>query len=137
MSMERGIEGQQQHRSMQVMVNPLLLLLDWTPHSERSLAVSLLALSLSLFSSTQNWHTAKSHFRSIPSQFALCGLRFIPLSCHYTIPGFWPAPFVHTPSHNSGTVDFLKQTTFHQMRPATGEDRRQDRRVGIALGRSE
>lgn len=39
--------------------------------------------------------------------------------------------------HNTKTVDSLKQTTFHQMRPATGEDKRQDRRVGIALGRSE
>lgn len=40
-------------------------------------------------------------------------------------------------SHNSETVDSLKQSTFHQMRLATGEDKRQDRRVGIALGCSE
>lgn len=98
MCVERGIEGQQQCGSVRVMVNPLLLLLDRTPHSERSLAVSILALSLSLFTSTQNRHTAKSHFRSLPSQFALCVLHFIPFSRHFTIPGCWPAPFVHPPT---------------------------------------
>lgn len=106
MCMERRIEGQQQRRSVQVMINLLLLLLDRTPHSERSLSVSPFALSLSLLSSTQNWHTAKSDFRSIPSQFALCGLHFIPLSRHFTIPGCWPAPFVH-PTHPHTTPKLL------------------------------
>lgn len=132
MCVEWGIEGQWQHRSMWVMVNPLLFLLDRTPHSERSLTVSPLALSFSLL-------------RTDILLRVTCGAYLPNLLCVGSILSLFSSisPFLavgqlrfSTP-HNSETVDSLKQSTFHQMRLATGEDKRQDRRVGIALGCSE
>lgn len=78
-------------RSTQVTVNPLFLLHDRTAHSVgHCLSLSFPGLlSPSLFSTTQHWSTAKSHFPSTYPQFALCGLHFIPLFPPFY--HFWPS----------------------------------------------